>query len=95
MQTKIKPLHDYLLIEVLEEESSVVKTEDIRDTQQRGKVLEVGPGTHEYGAFITPGVKPGDIVFWEEAADANTPASLQKKNQVLIKFARLIAREEA
>lgn len=92
----LKPLKDYVLVDVIEEDTGVVKSGDIRDSVfmgRKGKVLAVGPGIHESGVFIKTTVKPGQIVYWEEAAEANTPEELRKKDQALVKEARLIAVE--
>jgi co-chaperonin GroES (HSP10) len=91
----IQPKHDYLLVEVLENETGVVKTEDIRDTKQKGRVLAVGPGTHNEhsGVFVPTATEVGEIVYWEEAAEANTPAYFKNRDLYLVKEARLIACE--
>jgi co-chaperonin GroES (HSP10) len=93
MEHRIQPKQDYLLVEVIEEETGVVKTEDPRDTKQKGKVLAVGPGAWQAGFFIATTTDVGEIVYWEEAAEANTPVRLKDKNIYLIKEARLIAAE--
>jgi co-chaperonin GroES (HSP10) len=93
--SKITPLRDYILVEVLDEASAVVKTQDARDTRQKGKVLAVGPGLYTaYGIFVKPAVEIGDVVYWEEAAEANTPGAVRNIDQFLIKADRLIAKEE-
>lgn len=93
----LQPKHDYLLVEVIENDTGVVKTEDIRDSKQKGRVLAVGPGTtnEHNGVFIKNESKPGDVVYWEEGAEANTPAHMKNDNPAiyLIKEARLIAVE--
>ena len=94
LDKKILPMQDYLLVEVYERDSSVVKTEDIRDSKQKGKVLAVGPGTYEFGVFVKPAAQIGDVIYWEEAAEANTPAEIKDKQRALIKSARVIAKEE-
>lgn len=91
----VKPLHDYLLVEIVDVDSGVVKSRDIRDTTfmgRKGKILAVGPGIEtDYGTFKNVKVKEGDVVYWEEAAEANTPQELKDNKLALIKYARLIA----
>lgn len=90
----IQPLHDYLTVKVIDEDSSIVKTRDVRDDimGRKGEVLAVGPGIHDHGDFIVPVVKEGDVVYWEEAAEANTPQSLRDEGIALVKYARLTAK---
>lgn len=91
--SKLMPKQDYLLVEVIEDESAIVKTEDIRDHKSKGKVLAVGPGVWDRGVFIKTTTKVGEIVYWEEMAESNTPEVFKKKDQYLIKEARLVAAE--
>jgi co-chaperonin GroES (HSP10) len=94
-QPTLQPKHDYLVVEVIEITSAVVKTEDIRDSKQKGRVLAVGPGTtnEHNGVFIKNTSEVGDVVYWEEGAEANTPPHLKSRDIYLIKEARLIAGE--
>jgi co-chaperonin GroES (HSP10) len=94
-QPTLIPKHDYLVVEVIETNFGVIKTEDVRDSKQKGRVLAVGPGTanEHNGVFIPTQTKVGEIVYWEEGAEANTPPHLKSRNIYLIKEARLIAGE--
>lgn len=94
-KTTLQPKHDYLLVEVIEDDTGVIKTEDIRDSKQKGRVLAVGPGTYNdhNGIFVETTTKVGEVVYWEEAAEANTPAYLKNRDLLLVKEARLIAGE--
>jgi co-chaperonin GroES (HSP10) len=87
----VRPERDYLLVHVLEETSGIVKSYDTRDTKQRGQVLAVGPGDYRDGVYVENTCKVGDIILWEEAAEANTPAYLKHKDLYLVKEARKIA----
>lgn len=91
--TKIVPKQDYLLVQIIEDETGVVKTEDIRDRKPKGKVLAVGPGAWDHGVFIATTTKVGEVVYFEEAAEANTPEVLKRKEQYLVKEARVVAAE--
>jgi co-chaperonin GroES (HSP10) len=93
----IKPRQDYLLVEVIENNTGVVKSDDIRDSLflgRKGKVLAVGPGVWDHGVFIKTTTKVGEVVHWEEAAEANTPKEFKDREQAFVKEARLIAEGE-
>lgn len=92
-QPTIQPKQDYLLIKWLETDTGIVKTEDIRDSKQKGEVLAVGPGVWIDGVFVKNRTEVGEIVYWEEAAEANTPPWLKNKDLFLVKEARLTAGE--
>jgi co-chaperonin GroES (HSP10) len=89
----IKPKQDYLLVEVIEVNTGIIKSEDARDSKQKGTVLAVGPGVWQDGKYHANTTEVGEVVYWEEAAEANTPPHLKSKNLYLIKEARLIAAE--
>ncbi|MFH0987656.1 MAG: co-chaperone GroES [Patescibacteria group bacterium] len=68
---KIKPLHDYVLIEPLEEEKrskgGIVLPETVEKEPQQGKVIAVGPGkTFSSGKTVKPEVKKGDTVLFRK-----------------------------
>lgn len=87
----IVPDQDYMLVEYIEDKGGIVKSADIRDSKQKGRVLAVGPGSFDHGVFIKPDVKVGDIILWEEAGEANTPADMKNDNLFLVKYARKMA----
>jgi chaperonin GroES len=63
----IRPLHDRVIIERLEERttaSGIVIPDTAGDKPQRGKVLAAGPGKYENGALRKPDVKVGDQVLF-------------------------------
>jgi chaperonin GroES len=69
MVTKIRPLHDRVLVERLEQEQKTAGGIIIPDTAQekpmRGKVVAVGNGTKaENGTLVPLDVKVGDIVLF-------------------------------
>jgi len=65
----LKPLGDRLIVEVLEEEeqtfSGIVLPDTAKEKPQRGRVLEVGPGSRDAnGKFVPVDLDEGDeIVF--------------------------------
>lgn len=92
---KIVPKQDYLLVETMERETGVVKTRDIRDRKPKGRVLAVGPGVWDHGKFIPTTTEVGEVVYYEEAAEANTPDVLRDMSpeQYLVKESRVVAAE--
>lgn len=90
------PLQDYALIEVQEKSSNVMKTEDIRDRKERGIVISVGPGVYDQnGKLIKTTLMPGDVVYWEEAAEANTPRRWRDRDHYMIRESRIMYKEAA
>jgi chaperonin GroES len=67
----LQPLGDRLIVEVLEEEattaSGIVLPDTAQEKPQRGKVLEVGPGSRdEDGKRIKMDVEKGDEVIFSK-----------------------------
>jgi len=63
----IRPLHDRVIIQRLEERttaSGIVIPETAGDKPQRGKVIAVGTGKCENGVVRKPDVKVGDEVLF-------------------------------
>lgn len=64
---KIRPLHDRVIIERIEERttaSGIVIPETAGDKPQRGLIKAVGPGKTENGTLRKPDVKVGDEVLF-------------------------------
>lgn len=67
--TKIRPLHNYILIQLEEETlttSGIIIVGEPNERQQRGVVIAVGEGRLENGVRIPPQVKPGDRVLFDK-----------------------------
>lgn len=67
MSVKIRPLHDRVIIERIEERttaSGIVIPETAGDKPQRGLVKAAGPGKTENGALRKLDVKVGDTVLF-------------------------------
>ena len=69
MATKVRPLHDRIIVERFEESEQVVGGIIIPDTAkekpQQGKVIAAGKGKVKDDGSITPlDVKPGDTVLF-------------------------------
>ena len=71
--TKVRPLHDRLLVRRLEQKettgSRIVIPDSAKEKPQSGEVLAVGSGTTlENGKRIPPEVKPGDRILFGKYA---------------------------
>ena len=68
---KIRPLHDRVLVQRLEEEEvsqgGIIIPDTAKEQQQEGEVLAVGPGRRlENGKRVKPDVKIGDRVLFSK-----------------------------
>lgn len=76
----IRPLHDRVIIERLEERTSaggIVIPETAGDKPQRGKVLATGPGKYDNGALRKLDVKVGDEVLFGKYSGTEVKVSGQ------------------
>lgn len=67
MSINIRPLHDRVIIQRIEEHKSaggIVIPETVGDKPQRGKVIAAGPGKYEEGSLRKLDVKIGDEVLF-------------------------------
>lgn len=87
------PAYNYCLAQKIEKDSATVTSTDIRDTHQYFEILAVGAGSYEYGVFIEPTAKVGDIVWIMEHGDADTPKELSNKGLSLFQCTRIMATE--
>lgn len=89
MALNIKPLHDRVIVEPLEEEvqtfagGQLVLPDTAKEKPQQGKVLAVGPGRRdEDGERIPMDVKVGDTVVY--AKYSGTTFKTAKGKEILI-----------
>ena len=63
MATKIRPLHDRVIVKRIEEEEKtkggIIIPDTAKEKPQEGKVVAVGPGKYEDGKLIPLGSRPG------------------------------------
>ena len=65
----LRPLHDRVIVERLENEtktaSDIVIPDNAAEKPDQGKVLAVGPGKrNDKGDFVAPNIKTGDLVLF-------------------------------
>jgi chaperonin GroES len=72
MATKIRPLHDRVIIKRLEEEEKsrggIIIPDTAKEKPQEGRVIAVGSGKHEDGKVIPLDVKVGDKILFGKYA---------------------------
>jgi chaperonin GroES len=68
MATKIRPLHDRVIVKRIEEEEKtkggIIIPDTAKEKPQEGRVVAVGPGRNEDGKVIPLGVKAGDRILF-------------------------------
>uniref|UniRef100_A0A7C4XDE0 Co-chaperonin GroES n=1 Tax=candidate division WOR-3 bacterium TaxID=2052148 RepID=A0A7C4XDE0_UNCW3 len=84
---KIKPLHDHILVERIEEEvkkGGIIIPDTAKEKPQQGKVIEVGEGKKdEKGNRIPMDVKKGDIILFGKYA--GTEVKIEDKEYLIIR----------
>ncbi|MGH7843687.1 MAG: co-chaperone GroES [Candidatus Binatia bacterium] len=72
MATKIRPLHDRVIVKRLEEEDKskggIIIPDTAKEKPQEGRVVAVGSGKHEDGKVIPLDVKVGDKILFGKYA---------------------------
>lgn len=86
------PMYDYLLLEKIVADSGVVTDNDVEDTHQLWKVLQVGPGREAADGHvpIIP-IEIGDTVWTMKHAEADTPKQLKLRGLALVQASRVMA----
>ena len=84
---KIKPLHDHILVERVEEEvkkGGIIIPDTAKEKPQQGKVIAVGDGRRdEKGNTIPLGVKKGDIILFGKYT--GTEMKIEDKEYLIIR----------
>ena len=84
---KIKPLHDHILVERVEEEmkkGGIIIPDTAKEKPQQGKVIAVGDGRRdEKGNKIPLDVKKGNIILFGKYA--GTEIKLMEKDYLIIR----------
>ncbi|HEY7166306.1 MAG TPA: co-chaperone GroES [Candidatus Binatia bacterium] len=68
MATKIRPLHDRVIVKRIDEEEKskggIIIPDTAKEKPQEGRVVAVGPGKQDDGKVIPLGVKAGDKILF-------------------------------
>lgn len=84
-----KPLHNYVLLERIEEENKtaggIIIPDNAKEKPSRGRVIAVGNGAYVGDELIPMTVKAGDIVMFAKWAASANEIKLDGRDYVLIK----------
>ncbi|MBO7053623.1 MAG: co-chaperone GroES [Alphaproteobacteria bacterium] len=84
-----KPLHNYILLERIEEENKtaggIIIPDNAKEKPVRGRVIATGDGIYDNGQKIPVTVKPNDIVLFAKWASSANEVKIDGKDYVLIK----------
>ena len=85
----LKPLHNYVLLERIEEEnktaSGIIIPDNAKEKPSRAKVIATGDGIFENGARVPMSLKSGDTVLFAKWASSANEVKIDGKDYVLIK----------
>ena len=74
MATKIRPLHDRVIIKRIEEvektKAGIIIPDTAKEKPQEGRVVAVGPGRLEEGKVVPLDVKAGDKILFGKYSGA-------------------------
>ncbi len=84
-----KPLHNYVLIERIEEENKtaggIIIPDNAKEKPSRGRVIAVGDGAYDDGQKIPMSVKVNDVVLFAKWASSANEVKIDGNDYVLIK----------
>ena len=72
MAKKVRPLHDRVIVQRIEEEEKskggIIIPDTAKEKPQEGRVTAAGPGRHEDGKLVPLDVKAGDRIIFSKYA---------------------------
>lgn len=84
-----KPLHNYVLLERINEETTtaggIIIPDNAREKPSRGRVIATGPGLYDGDDLIPMTVKPDDVVLFAKWASSANEIKLDGRDYVLIR----------
>ena len=84
-----KPLHNYVLLERINEETTtaggIIIPDNAREKPSRGRVIAAGPGLYDGEELIPMTVKTDDIVLFAKWASSANEIKLDGRDYVLIR----------
>lgn len=81
----ITPLQDWILVEIIKNQSGIRTSDSVEDTDQVGRVIKSGPGTYYANTFVPNTAKEGDIITWTKFKDSDDTPELNKKGLTMIR----------
>ncbi|MDR0741301.1 MAG: co-chaperone GroES [Rickettsiales bacterium] len=84
-----KPLHNYVLLERIEEENKtaggIIIPDAAKEKPSQGRVIAVGAGAFDNGGRIPMTVKAGDMVLFAKWASSANEVKIDGKEYFLLK----------
>ena len=84
-----KPLHNYVLLERINEETTtaggIIIPDNAREKPSRARVIAAGPGLYDGDELIPMTVKTDDIVLFAKWASSANEIKLDGRDYVLIR----------
>ena len=84
-----KPLHNYVLLERIEEENKtaggIIIPDNAKEKPSRGRVVACGDGVYDAGVQVPVNVKENDVVLFAEWAPSANEVKIDGKDYVIIK----------
>lgn len=84
-----KPLHNYVLLERINEETTtaggIIIPDNAREKPSRGRVIAAGPGLYDGDELIPMTVKTDDIVLFAKWSSSANEIKLDGRDYVLIR----------
>ena len=84
-----KPLHNYVLLERINEETTtaggIIIPDNAREKPSRGRVIATGPRLYDGDDLIPMTVKPDDVVLFAKWASSANEIKLDGRDYVLIR----------
>ncbi len=85
----LKPLHNYVLLQRIEEENKtaggIIIPDNAKEKPSRGRVIATGDGAYDDGHKIPMSVKKDDIVLFAKWASSANEVKIDGNDYVLIK----------
>ena len=89
-----KPLHNYVLLERIEEENitagGIIIPDNAKEKPSRGRVIATGDGVYNGDKLIPLSVKAGDVVLFSKWASSANEVKIDGRDYVLIKEADIL-----
>ncbi|MCL2017802.1 MAG: co-chaperone GroES [Alphaproteobacteria bacterium] len=85
----LKPLHNYVLLERLEEQNTtvggIIIPDNAKEKPVRGRVVATGSGSYIDGMLVPLNVRPNDTVLFAKWASSVNEIKLEGKDYIIIK----------
>lgn len=90
----ITPLHNYVILDLIEEESTkngIIIPDNSKERPTRGNVIAVGPGTWLNGTYAGTSLQPGQKVLYPKWAGSFTEIEIDGKKYGILRETDIMA----